>query len=226
MLPLSSSTVQMTVSGLIFRGYTPYRLLQSQPPQSLSIRTFSRHAFLLNKIPTTRQLDTANEPQVQKFPSQPSWSVQALLPPSNHVPADLGLTSEKLRHLLRLAALPEPKTEADEAEMLRDLASQLHFVKQLQQVDTEGVEPLRAIRDESDEAEKAAELTVDKLKHAFDGEHVVGHHYRRIRRRKQPAASQVDIDTPSHWQPLEHAQTPQGKYFVVDKSQSHRRQES
>ena len=49
-------------------------------------------------------------------------------------------------------------------------------------MDTHGVTPLRSIRDESEEAEKESEITVDSLRDALAKEKVVGKHYKRIRR--------------------------------------------
>jgi Asp-tRNA(Asn)/Glu-tRNA(Gln) amidotransferase C subunit len=148
--------------------------------------------------------------------STPSWSVSSLLPPQSSIPADFPVTPEKLRHLLRLSALPEPKDVAEEAEMMQTLASQLHFVKEIQKVDTTGVEPLRAIRDETAEAAQDAEITIESLKEAFGKEEVLGKHYRRIRRKQEKI---VDTETPQDWQPLAHAQRTVGKYFVVDRKQ-------
>ena len=93
---------------------------------------------------------------VAELLAKPIWSVKSLLPPSDELPADFSITPKKLRHLLRLSALPAPKTATEEATMMKDLASQLHFVKQVQQVDVEGVEPLVAIRDETKRAEAEA----------------------------------------------------------------------
>ena len=65
--------------------------------------------------------------------------------------------------------------------MIADLEDQLHFVRHVQSVDTEGVEPLVAIRDETEEAKRASEITVETLKEEFEREEVVGF-ARKIRR--------------------------------------------
>lgn len=97
--------------------------------------------------------------------------------------------------------------------MLETLASQLYFVQQIQKVDTTGVEPLRALRDESLEAETASEVTLESLKEALDQEEVIGEHHKRIRRKQ----GQVNVtDNPEGWRPLDHAQRKVGKFFVVN----------
>lgn len=97
--------------------------------------------------------------------------------------------------------------------MLETLASQLYFVQQIQKVDTTGVEPLTALRDESLESEKANEVTLQSLKEALGQEEVIGEHYKRIRRKQ----GQVNVtDNPEGWKPLDHAQRKVGKFFVVD----------
>lgn len=153
---------------------------------------------------------------IENLLSTPSWSVSSLLPPSHEVPADFPVTPEKLRHLLRLSALPPPKDAAEESEMMQTLASQLHFVKEIQKVDTTGVKPLRAIRDETTEVERDAEITVESLREAFEKEEVLGKHFKRIRRRQEKV---VDTGMPQDWRPLQHAQRSVGKYFVVDRKQ-------
>ncbi|RPB26181.1 hypothetical protein L211DRAFT_764493, partial [Terfezia boudieri ATCC MYA-4762] len=83
--------------------------------------------------------------------SKPSWSVRSLLPPKTNaasIPETSKITPEKLRHLLRLAALPPPASEEEEADLMKTLLDQLHFVKDAQSVDTYGIEPLAVIRDE------------------------------------------------------------------------------
>jgi hypothetical protein len=95
------------------------------------------------------------------------------------------------------------------------LTAQLHFVKEMQKVDTTGIEPLRAIRDETQAAEKEQEITLDTLKDALAQEQVVGKHYKRIRRNPETAKSERQ---PTDWDPLSHAQRTSGNFFVVDSS--------
>jgi hypothetical protein len=103
--------------------------------------------------------------------------------------------------------------------MLNTLSSQLHFVKQIQTVDTEGVEPLRVLRDETKAFEKEQEIGLNTLDEALQNEEWSGTFWRRPMRIKK---SQVDEEVPeTKWDPLENAQRRGGhgkRYFVVDKS--------
>lgn len=96
--------------------------------------------------------------------------------------------------------------------MLKTLSSQLHFVKEIQSVDTSGVEPLRSIRDETREAEKEVEITMGDLKEAFAKEERVGRTGRLRRRKDLP----VDTDGAEDWDVLGHASRRVGRYFVVE----------
>jgi hypothetical protein len=100
----------------------------------------------------------------------------------------------------------------EEARMLKTLSSQLHFVRDIQKVNTEGVAPLRAIRDETSAAEKEQEINMAALKEALAQEDIIGKHYRRIRRR----TDKVDARDAEDWDVLGHAERKFGKYFVVD----------
>lgn len=96
--------------------------------------------------------------------------------------------------------------------MLDTLAAQLHFVGKIQEVDTTGVEPLRAIRDETKAAEQEQTITVATLADAFAKEKVIGQHYKRIQR----DTTQVDAKDVEDWDVLGSAQRKAGKYFVVE----------
>jgi Asp-tRNA(Asn)/Glu-tRNA(Gln) amidotransferase C subunit len=149
--------------------------------------------------------------------SEPTWSVQSLLPTQEQSLEEYPIAIKHLQHLLRLSALPPPNTMQDEAELLSTLASQLHFVKEIQKVDTTGVEPLRALRDETLAAESNDEITLDSLKDALAQEDIVGRQYKRIRRRQKSSSPPDDSE---RWQPLNHAQRRVGKYFTVDTAQT------
>ncbi|KAK3713689.1 hypothetical protein LTR37_008383 [Vermiconidia calcicola] len=90
--------------------------------------------------------------------------------------------------------------------MLSTLSSQLHFVKEIQKVDTAGIEPLRSLRDETAQGEKEAELD------ALAQEEVRGKHHKRIRRRRDRAVAKQEED----WDVLGTAQRKVGRYFVVE----------
>lgn len=59
--------------------------------------------------------------------------------------------------------------------------TQLQFVRDIQSVDTTGVEPLRAIRDETSAGLAETTITLDRLRDGLDRETVFG--YRRRPRR-------------------------------------------
>ena len=96
--------------------------------------------------------------------------------------------------------------------MLKTLGSQLHFVNDVQSVDTSGVEPLRSIRDETRDAEKEIAITMDDLKEAFAKEERVGRTGRLRRRKDAP----VDTEGAEDWDVLGHASRRVGRYFVVE----------
>jgi Asp-tRNA(Asn)/Glu-tRNA(Gln) amidotransferase C subunit len=100
--------------------------------------------------------------------------------------------------------------------MLDTLAAQLHFVGKIQEVDTTGVEPLRAIRDESGAAEEEQTISLATLKDAFEKEKVIGTHYKRIQR----DTSAVNAGHEENWDVLGSAKRKAGKYFVVESERS------
>lgn len=143
--------------------------------------------------------------------AEPTWSVQSLLPDANDATARPEVSPSQLRHLLRLSALPEPANEAEETELLKTLQSQIHFVKEIQKVDTTGVKPLSAIRDETWEAQEENTIHMDDLEEAFAKEQKIGRNG-RIKRDK----SQAPRTSPAEqWDPLAHASGKIGRYFVV-----------
>jgi len=98
--------------------------------------------------------------------------------------------------------------------MLKTLESQIHFVKEMQGVDTTGVEPLRSIRDESPAAIKETTIRLDRLKDAIAKERVTGRRRRvqRIRdeRNAHPDGSAWDGNA------LGSASKTKGPYFIVE----------
>lgn len=150
--------------------------------------------------------------------SKPTWDIESLLPSETianeqkdaaEVPK---ITTSQLHHLLRLSALPLPKSQEEEDRMLSTLRDQLHFVGKVQQVDTTGVEPLKAIRDETAAAEQEQTITLETLKDALAKEKVVGKHYKRIQRDITP----VDASDVENWDVLGSAERKLGRYFVVE----------
>ncbi|RFU26742.1 hypothetical protein B7463_g9600, partial [Scytalidium lignicola] len=167
-------------------------------------RDFSPHEVKNGKI------------DIEALLSKPTWSVRSLLPDPSK-PLEQEITPKQLHHLLRLSALPQPKSAEEEAKLLDTLHSQLHFVRDIQSVDTEGVEPLQSIRDESEEGIK--EVTIDlqtkEIKEALSKEEVIGRNRRPRRRRAEP----VDTRGEENWDATSTAgeivETAGGKFFIV-----------
>ena len=98
--------------------------------------------------------------------------------------------------------------------MIKDLQSQLRFVRAIQEVDTDGVEPLQSIRDETEDAERENEITVATLQEEFDKEEIVGKRGRIRRRRDVPDAARDE--QANDWDPLSQAPKKLGRFIVVD----------
>lgn len=96
--------------------------------------------------------------------------------------------------------------------MLDTLAAQLHFVGEIQRVDTTDVKPLRAIRDETQAAENEQTIGLETLKDTLAKEKTIGKWHRRIQRDTRP----VDANDVEDWDILGSAEKRAGKYFVVE----------
>lgn len=106
------------------------------------------------------------------------------------------ITPESLRHLLRLAALPPPASPEEEAELIKTLEDQLHFVRHTQAVNTAGVTPLQMIRDEVEHKEYTIEDVVADLK------------------KSETVGKQGEVE----WDVLGLTQRKIGSYFVVNEA--------
>ena len=93
--------------------------------------------------------------------------------------------------------------------MIATLQSQLQFVRAVQRVNTSGVEPLRAIRDETERAVKESTIGLQALRHVLDKEEKVGY-YQRPRRVREKVSSEAE-----GWDVLKTASRRAGKFFVV-----------
>ncbi|KAF4123808.1 hypothetical protein GMORB2_5524 [Geosmithia morbida] len=145
--------------------------------------------------------------------SRPTWSVRSLIPESSsNSQKDEIITPSKLHHLLRLCALPLPKSPSDEQAMISTLQSQLHFVRSVQRVDTTGVEPLRAVRDETDQATREATVDMDRLGALLEDEVRVGHYQRPRRRVVDTRGKRNEAED---WDALSTASRRAGRFFVV-----------
>lgn len=120
------------------------------------------------------------------------------------------LTTDRLQHLLRLSALPPSQSISDTQEKLSTLHSQLGFVKDVQSVDTKGVQTLQSLRDETIVASQETSVDIESVKHVLNSERLIGKHYKRLRTetRRPP----IDSDS---WDVLGHAERKVGNYFVV-----------
>ena len=102
--------------------------------------------------------------------------------------------------------------------MLRTLSSQIHFVREVQAVDTTGVEPLRSLRDETNTAIKESTIGLEQMRDFLEKEEVVGKN-RRIRRKKNVSSDGNEKNRGQFgeegWDPLVLAQEKRGRYFVV-----------
>ena len=134
-------------------------------------------------------------PEIESLLETPSWSLASLLPPNRTRPDEEShgsvlpsrqsspqtyeaqaheesreITPQKLHHLLKLSALPPPKSPSEEQEMLADLRDQVHFINSIQKVDTTDVEPLVAIRDETMDHRQEQTITQGTLEQFLDME--------------------------------------------------------
>ncbi|RMY37770.1 hypothetical protein D0865_13268 [Hortaea werneckii] len=138
---------------------------------------------------------------VAELLSKPSWSVASLLPSKSETSSAPDISSNQLHHLLRLSALPLPKSPEEE--------------QNIQAVDTTGIEPLRSLRDETAHGEAQAEPGVEALKEALEKESVRGKYHKRIRRNKDVAEKKT-----RDWDPLATAHKKVGRFFVVEGEKS------
>jgi hypothetical protein len=185
----------------------------------LHCRALFRQSFHLQKrLPAASLRSYGSGPtdklDIAAILSKPTWSVRSLLPDPSNPPSE-EITPKQLHHLLRLSALPQPKSPEEEAEMLKTLHSQLHFVRDIQSVNTDGVEPLQSIRDETEEGIKDITIGLEDLKEALQAEEIKGRNRRPRRKRDEP----IDTKGVEDWDVLgtasEKVETPLGKYFIV-----------
>ncbi|KAJ6108374.1 DUF726 domain protein [Penicillium sp. IBT 18751x] len=172
-------------------------------------RSLTRHSGSIRLYSSKPQASN-----IESILAEPSWSVRSLLPDQSSEPSTPSVTPKQLHHLLRLSALPQPASAEEEQHMLKTLESQIHFVKEMQSVDTAGVEPLRSIRDESPAAVKEMTIGLDKLKDAIAKERVTGRR-RRVQRMQDERNTHPDG---SAWDgnALGSASKIKGPYFFVD----------
>ncbi|CAI7644824.1 unnamed protein product [Penicillium glandicola] len=176
----------------------------------ISLRTAARLSKSLRPGPS--QLNTTF---ARSYSSEKSDSadIESLLPnPASKPPPSI--TPKQLHHLLRISALPQPANQEEEQSMLDTLESQIHFVKEIQLVDTTGIAPLARIRDESSNAMEEETIGIERLKEALAKENVSG---RRGKIQRIPGEKNDRPDgTAWDGNALGSATKTKGKYFVVE----------
>ena len=102
--------------------------------------------------------------------------------------------------------------------MKADLQSQLQFVRAIQEVDTEGVEPLVALRDETEEAEKEGTIGLEEMRGELEKEEVVGMRGRIVRRKVKEVRGEGNgaKEEGGNLDLLAQAPRRLGRYVVVD----------
>lgn len=94
----------------------------------------------------------------------------------------------------------------------------MSLVRELQSVDTSGVEPLRAISDETEEGMRERTIGLSELREALDQEVVFGFR-KRPRRIRNEADGEAAARPEGEWDPLATAPRrggPGGRYFIVE----------
>lgn len=151
---------------------------------------------------------------------RPTWSVRSLLPEKTMGNGDISaagddtaITPALLRHLLRLSALPYPSSPEEQAAKIDTLRSQLHFVRDVQSVNTLGLQPLQAIRDETREALQEQTIGIKDIEQTLLQEESFGHNKRPRRRKTQKG--KTDMSETESWDLLGMATQTAGRYVVV-----------
>jgi Glu-tRNAGln amidotransferase C subunit len=198
-----------------------------------SLRTFTASAILYDENSPNHEAGITNPSTDERAPpkktpinitdllSYPSWSVRSLLPDPN-IPPSQEITPVKLHHLLRLSALPQPTSPEEETKMLNTLHSQLHFVRNIQNVNTDGIEPLQTIRDETALGIQESTIGLEEMKEALGNEEVKGR-AKRPRRKREVVELQDQVE---NWDVTGQAEdkvvTPGGTYFIVRSGKARR----
>ena len=176
--------------------------------------------FSMPKVSRPTRRPVINE-KVRRFLEKPRWSVRSLKPQAEDTTKLEEITSHKLKHLLRLSALPLPANEKEETEMTRTLSSQIHFVKAMQGIKTDGVAPLRALREEHTVAQEEKTVRLADLQHELGAEKHIG---RNGKVRRVPGSESEEVKSKileaEDWDPFKMSVAEKkniGKYFFVRK---------
>ena len=196
-----------------------YFSFRSSRRPCLLIRAFSSPCFLFrSSFHGSTFFDNVgpaakDSQEIERILAGSSWSVRSLFKSeTSDRSTGYSIARERLHHLLRLSALPLPEAGDEEARLLDGLESQLKFVKAIQRVDTEGVEPLVSLRDETKECYQEEEISLDTLREEFNKEEVLGDRG-RIRRKSEV---QVKEDDAENWDVLALAPKTKGRFISLE----------
>ena len=134
------------------------------------------------KPPTPPDISNCSGVDLDEFVGSPGWTLDDLLPrhriesSSTETDDDTSITPKTLHHLLNLSGLPPPKSAEEESKLLSALLDQLHFVKHVQSVPTDNVEPLIRVGDErgSEDGNTDGVLTFQECVEESDSETIPG----------------------------------------------------
>jgi hypothetical protein len=160
-------------------------VVSTSPAQARQFATSSQRQQPKDKLDPPLIPDLTARPcmDLDNFLGQPGWKIDDLLPPSRkqsqHTPeisidaasedtSSPEITSETLRHLLHLSALPAPSSHAEQERLLSALHDQLHFVRHVQSVPTDDVTPLSRIGYEPRSGDTIGVLTYDECVEAAE----------------------------------------------------------
>lgn len=156
--------------------------------------------------------------QIKKGNEQKKEQKQENLDNSIESSCPISVSDEEIQRLLRLSALP-PANDPHQLDILReDLKSQLAFVRMVQFVDTEGIEPLVCMRDETTEGLRDSTITLDDLKTVLSKEYRVG----KCQRPRRQLTQNLQEDT--NWNVFANSENViemnGEKYFIVKHQKS------
>ena len=181
----------------------------------LTVQNFSRAHKCHLSLPAhqlSRNATRHDDVDVADILKRPTWSVSSLLCANqSDLEGHSAIVTEKLRLLLKLSALPFPKSPEEQAAKLKALRTRLRFVRDIQTFDTAGITPLQAIRDESRNAIMAQSIGVKEVEHTLLLEEFFGHNRRPRRRKAKVMASSV-----KKWNVQDTASLKAGRYIVVN----------
>ena len=166
------------------------RLPRNRQSSVLCIRTIepfpARRQRSIHTSFVTHKLAPPSPPDISKstgvdlddIVGSPGWKIDDLLPPrapSSEHTSDNSITPETLRHLLHLSGLPPPQSTTEESNLLSALRNQLHFVRHVQSVPTENINPLIRIGHESDpEVDTVSVLSYEECVEESKSEEIPG----------------------------------------------------